>query len=164
MLKKFFYPIAVIFLLAVMFVLMFFSARGDSMIVDEDAHIPAGFSYITTGDYRLNPEHPPLIKDLAAIPLVLSGQKFPYDYWRANNVVNPGDKEVVNNQWQVGWKFIYEYGNNADNLIILARIPEMLLALLFGFIVYLWAKELYGKKAGLFALVLFVFNTNIIAQ
>ncbi|NTU69387.1 phospholipid carrier-dependent glycosyltransferase [bacterium] len=159
MLKKYFYPIAISVLLVIMFGLMFFSARGDSMIVDEDAHIPAGFSYVTTGDYRLNPEHPPLIKDLAALPLVLTGQKFDYDYWRSN-----ADGKAVNNQWEMGWDFIYRSGNNADDLILLARIPMMLVSLIFGFFVFMWAKELYGKKAGLFALILFVFNTNIIAH
>lgn len=31
------------------------SMRGDSAIVDEVAHIPAGYSYVTRQDYRLNP-------------------------------------------------------------------------------------------------------------
>jgi 4-amino-4-deoxy-L-arabinose transferase-like glycosyltransferase len=91
--------------------------------------------------------------------LVISGQKFPYDYWRDN----AGGK-VVNNQWQVGWHFIYEVGNNADTLIQQARLPIMLLTLLFGLVVYFWGKEFYGKKAGLFALVLFVFNTSILGH
>lgn len=156
-LKKYFYQIAVPLLLLVMFGIMFTTARGDSTIVDEIAHIPAGFSYITKGDYRLNPEHPPLIKDLAAVPLVLAGMKFPYDYWQANS-------PVVNNQWETGWRFIYRFGNDADTVKILAEIPMMLLSLLFGYFVYRWAKELYGNKAGLFALILFVFNTNIIAH
>jgi predicted membrane-bound dolichyl-phosphate-mannose-protein mannosyltransferase len=105
MLKRFFYPIAVTLLLGVMFVLMFFSAKGDSNIVDEVAHIPSGYSYLTTGDYRLNPEHPPIIKDLAALPLVFMNLKFPYDLFYANN-------PVINNQWEMGWSFIYKLGNN----------------------------------------------------
>ncbi len=40
----------------------------------------------------------------------------------------------------------------------------MLLALIFGYFIYRWARELFGTKAGLFALVLFVFNANIIAH
>ncbi len=144
-------------LLLIMLGLMFFSAKGDSPIVDEIAHIPSGFSYVTTGDYRLNPEHPPLIKDLSALPLVLWGAKFPYDYWRSNT-------PVINNQWEIGWDFIYRFGNDPNTLILLARIPIMLLALIFGYFIYRWARELFGTKAGLFALVLFVFNANIIAH
>jgi 4-amino-4-deoxy-L-arabinose transferase-like glycosyltransferase len=155
--KKHWVGLMVGFLLTIMFALMFFSNKGDSLIIDEIAHIPAGYSYITTGDYRLNPEHPPLIKDLAAIPLYLTGMKFPYEYWKANN-------PVVNNQWEDGWRFVYRMGNDPELMKVYSHIPVMLLSLLFGFFVFKWAKELYGEKAGILALVLFVFNTNIIAH
>lgn len=155
--KKYLVAIMITVLLTVMAAVMFFSSRGDSAIVDEIAHIPAGYSYITTGDYRLNPEHPALIKDLAAIPLLIKGVKFPYDLWRAN-------VGVVNNQWEVGWKFIYRSGNDPGTMLTLARIPVMLISLGLGFLVYLWASKLYGKKAGIFALVLYVFDANIIAH
>lgn len=34
----------------------------DSFTLDEPYHIVAGTSYVRTGDFRLNPEHPPLMK------------------------------------------------------------------------------------------------------
>ncbi len=36
--------------------------RLDSFTLDEPYHIVAGTSYFRTGDFRLNPEHPPLMK------------------------------------------------------------------------------------------------------
>ncbi|MCG6118686.1 MAG: phospholipid carrier-dependent glycosyltransferase [Aquimonas sp.] len=36
--------------------------RLDSFTIDEPWHIVAGASYVATGDWRLNPEHPPLTK------------------------------------------------------------------------------------------------------
>ncbi|TVQ36273.1 MAG: phospholipid carrier-dependent glycosyltransferase [Wenzhouxiangella sp.] len=36
--------------------------RLDSFTIDEPWHIVAGASYVRTGDWRLNPEHPPLTK------------------------------------------------------------------------------------------------------
>ncbi len=36
--------------------------RLDSFTIDEPYHIVAGTSYVRTGDFRLNPEHPPLMK------------------------------------------------------------------------------------------------------
>ncbi len=36
--------------------------RLDSFTIDEPWHIVAGASYVQTGDWRLNPEHPPLTK------------------------------------------------------------------------------------------------------
>ena len=32
-------------------------------------HVTAGYSYLTQQDMRLNPEHPPLMKDIAVILL-----------------------------------------------------------------------------------------------
>lgn len=34
----------------------------DSFTIDEPYHLVAGTSYVRTGDFRLNPEHPPLMK------------------------------------------------------------------------------------------------------
>src|SRR6266566_1451680 len=85
-------------LLALMLGLGLASMVGNSAIVDEIAHIPAGYSYVHFGDYRLNPEHPPLIKDLAGLPLQFMNLKFPTDRkeWTTD----------VNGQWQAGWDFI----------------------------------------------------------
>ena len=38
------------------------ATRLDSFDLDEAYHITAGVTYVRLGDYRLNPEHPPLIK------------------------------------------------------------------------------------------------------
>jgi hypothetical protein len=47
------------------------ATRLDSFDIDEAYHITAGVTYVRLGDYRLNPEHPPLIKLLGAV--ILSG-------------------------------------------------------------------------------------------
>lgn len=39
--------------------------QRDGFTVDEPWHVVAGVSYLRTGDYRLNPEHPPLVKLVA---------------------------------------------------------------------------------------------------
>ena len=38
------------------------TTRFDSFTADENYHVVAGVSYFRTGDYRINPEHPPLVK------------------------------------------------------------------------------------------------------
>lgn len=146
------------FLAGILLSLMFFvsvtSMAGDSAIRDEVPHIVSGYSYITKGDYRLNPEHPPLIKDLAALPLLFMNPNFPQEQW----------EKGINDQWAEGTEFLYKSDNNADLMIFLGRIPVVLLSILLGFFVFRWATELYGKKAGLFALTLYVFDANIIAH
>src|SRR5689334_12990603 len=96
-------------LLVLMFGLGLTAMAGNSAIVDEVAHIPSGYSYLHYGDYRLNPEHPPLIKDLAGLPLQFMNLKFP-DY-------EPSWTTDINGQWESGWNFIYHIGNDADQII-----------------------------------------------
>ena len=42
-------------MLAFMFALLFASAWNDSAVMDELAHLPAAYSYVTLKDMRLNP-------------------------------------------------------------------------------------------------------------
>ena len=44
--------------------------RSASPTYDEVAFLPAGYSYLRWHDYRMSPEHPPLTKELAALPLL----------------------------------------------------------------------------------------------
>ena len=104
-------------ILAVMAGLMYFSALNDSAIMDELAHIPAGYSYLTQKDYRLNPEHPPLIKDLAALPLLFQKINFPTD--------TKAWQEDINGQWTQGAVFLYETGNDADKILFWMRLPML---------------------------------------
>ena len=148
-------------LLGWMFILMFFSSWNDSAVMDELAHIPAGYSYLTLRDYRLNPEHPPLIKDLAAFPLLFldltsGGLNFLTDV--------PAWKSAVNGQWDMGRIFLYESGNNPDKILHFARFPVMLLALFFGWMLFKWARGLYGNKVGLLTLFFYTMSPTIIAH
>jgi 4-amino-4-deoxy-L-arabinose transferase-like glycosyltransferase len=45
-------------------------ARHTSATFDEVPHLAAGYTYHRWNDFRLNPEHPPLLKLLAALPLL----------------------------------------------------------------------------------------------
>ena len=53
-------------------------ARHSSATFDETVRLPAGLSYLRWHDYRLNTDHPPLLKKLAALPL-LSVKVWPVD-------------------------------------------------------------------------------------
>ncbi len=143
-------------LLIIMFILAVTSVAGDSAIMDEVAHIPAGYSYLKFQDYRLNPEHPPLIKAMAAAPLVFMDLKFPLSH--------PAWTSEANGQWESGYQFIYHSGNDADKILFASRIPEILLMLLLGFFLYKWTAELYSRKAALLALFLYAFSPTIITH
>lgn len=44
--------------------------RTESITWDEDDHLYAGYMSWKTGDFGLNPEHPPMVKMLAALPIL----------------------------------------------------------------------------------------------
>jgi preprotein translocase subunit SecG len=155
LLKKYHYVVAGL-LLASMLIMGIGSMRGDSAIVDEIAHIPAGYSYVTKQDYRLNPEHPPLMKDLAGLSLLPLNTRFPDD-------IQAWTKDV-NGQWESGWHFLYHDGNNADSILFWARLPILLFAIAFGAVLYVIARRLLGTAAALVVLALYSFDPNILAH
>ena len=146
----------VVVLLMLMLALGIGSMVGDAGIVDEVAHIPAGYSYLKYGDFRLNPEHPPLLKDIAAFPLLFLDLKFPDDI--------PAWTTEPNGQWETGWHFIYHVGNDADAVLFWSRLPILLLALAFGYFVYRFCAKRYGRGVGLLALFFFTLSPNLIAH
>jgi hypothetical protein len=151
------YKIIISAILLFMAVVSILNAKNDSMIYDEDAHIPAGYSYLTQHDIRLNPEHPPLIKELAAIPLLFLDLKFDTNQSFWNSDPNTA-------QWGAGSYFLFTSGNDADKIIFLSRLPIILLSLIFGLFIFKWTRELGGIVAGLFALTLYAFDPNILGH
>ncbi|PIU77888.1 MAG: hypothetical protein COS72_03945 [Candidatus Moranbacteria bacterium CG06_land_8_20_14_3_00_43_56] len=143
-------------ILAVMLIVSISVAFGDAAIMDEVAHIPSGYTYIKYHDYRLNPEHPPILKDLAGSPLQFLNLTFPANenFWTAE----------PNGQWNAGWKFIYLPENNTEALLFWSRFPIILLSLILGLVIFKWAKELFGAKAGLLALTLYAFDPNVLGH
>ena len=150
-------PLFSILMVLLMLVLATISQKQESAIMDEVAHIPAGYSYLTQKDMRLNPEHPPLLKDLSAIPLLfIKGINFPSQLksWTSE----------INSQWNFGFNFLYNSNNDADKIIFWARIPMLLLLILLGFFIYKWTKKLYGKLPALLAVFLFSFSPTFLAH
>jgi hypothetical protein len=141
--------------------LMVASIRTMSATADEVAHLPAGFTYITMRDFRLNPEHPPLLKALAAIPLVIAGAHSPAPdgaSWRA--AAYDPDQE-----WQFGHDFLYATpGNDADRLLSLGRLAMIALALGLGALLWLWARDLWGEPTAAIAVLLWAFEPNLLAH
>ncbi|MDD2766702.1 MAG: glycosyltransferase family 39 protein [Candidatus Moranbacteria bacterium] len=143
------------------FVLGLVISSQESMIYDERAHIPAAYSYVRYGDMRLNPEHPPLLKDLAGLPLLAFNLSFP--------LASPEWQTGTNEQWTVGDMFVNCSNpemscNNADTILFWSRLPITLVAVLLGIAIFLWTRELSGTLAGLFAVTLYAFDPNIIAH
>lgn len=151
--------IGVGFLLIVFCLLSSTAARQKSPTFDEPLHLFAGYSYLKWGDFRINPEHPPLAKTLAALPLLgldidTSG-------------ITPGERDAVgsakNYSWILAARFVLA-NHNVQNLFMYPRLIMTGLAAILGLFVYLWAREFYGTRAGLAAMGIYCFDPNVLAQ
>jgi len=91
--------------------------RGNSATFDEGAHLPAGYTHLALLDHRLNPEQPPLVKLLAAAPLLAVGPE----------VKTTDVSWAEARQWEFGRRFLYRW-NDADRLLFLGRLPVVALA------------------------------------
>ncbi|HHH12399.1 MAG TPA: phospholipid carrier-dependent glycosyltransferase, partial [Candidatus Moranbacteria bacterium] len=141
--------------------LSFKLAWDDSLTFDEVAHIPAGYSYVKEFDYRLNPEHPPLLKVLAGLPLLALDPKFDTDapFWTGTGTDYPGEY----GQWSAG-HYLLDNAANPDLLIFLARLPLVLVAAAFGWLLFVWGRRLAGAIGGLLALALYAFSPNVLGH
>lgn len=135
------------------------SVLQKSPTYDETVHLFAGYSYLRWGDYRVNPEHPPLVKMLAAAPLLA------LDLDTAR--ITPRERSVVQKDKNYGWVLAHRFvfaDNDAETLFGQARWVMLFLAVALAVCIVLWARELYGAEAGIAAAVLFCFDPNIIAH
>jgi len=127
-------------------------ARRTSITWDEDDHIYAGYMSLTRGDFGLNPEHPPLVKQLAAIPLL-----------RLELTMPPlENREFKHEAFLEGKDFIFR--NDAEAILFRARMAAALFTLLLVVLVFFAAREMFGIEAALIALRLLVFDPNVLAH
>ena len=143
---------AVSILLLILEAELLLSVRQDSQTFDEATHLYAGYCYLKRGDFGINPEHPPMVKLVAALPLLplrLPAQPPPPIYFRAAGGVG-------------GSQFLYSH--DADALLFRARAITTLFTLSLALLVFFAGSEMFSTGAGLFALALFVFEPNILAN
>jgi 4-amino-4-deoxy-L-arabinose transferase-like glycosyltransferase len=188
------------------FVLLALShACTTSATYDEPPHVASGYVAWRWNDFRFNPEHPPLIKRIAALPL-LALDPLPAEYDPFDPMPMTGEGSINWNRSRYAWKqalttgdaewvfahgFLYgvkdrtlerlgagqshevdpryvveptEFLNDADRLILRARLPMIGLGLLLALMVFRWTRDLYGTRPALLALALYCFDPNYLAH
>jgi len=141
-------------LLVFMAVLAGGAALRESVAIDEVAHIGAGLSYLQKFDLRLNEEHPPLAKMLAALPLVLRGTRADY-----SSISWTNSRKFLPNAYIGEWVFgewVLTRWNDPAKTLAWARLPMLLLTLALGWVIYVYARRLGGPWGGLFCLAAYV--------
>ncbi len=94
---------------------------ADAPAVDETPHLAAGIGYVQQLAYRLNPEHPPLIKVFAGAFAQVVQPRLPTDapWWDGG----------INEQWRAGDAVLWGGDRDAGALLALGRLGVALLNL-----------------------------------
>ncbi len=129
------------------------AAVQQSATFDEPVNLATGYVALRFGDHRLMPQNLPLVKLLAALPLLLADVRMP----------EPPHPWTDASRYAFAHSFLYEV-NDADRLLLLGRLAVLPLALLLGGLVFRWTRELFGRPAAAAALALYCFEPSILAQ
>ena len=141
-------------LILLQMILVAIMVRGESLTFDEGDHIFAGYMMWHSGDYGLNPEHPPLVKLVATLPLLQE------KLW-----VPPLQQRWFKSEaYRDGRDFMERNDGPRDRLLFRMRLAAGVFAVALLVTVFLMGSELFGQPAGLLALLLVVFEPNVLAN
>ena len=149
------YWVGVVCLLQMLVMELLVPAWRQSAAFDEGCHVLAGYSYLKKGDFGVNPEHPPAVKLLSALPLLAAPLRSPsFDGIPASKVAC----------FLGGRDFLYSNSVGADRILLRARMAAATLTVLAALLTFAVAYEMFGAAVGLLALCLFVFEPNLLAH
>jgi hypothetical protein len=140
--------VPVLVLLAVVIIVPAVIMTEKSATFDEVTHLPAGYSYLLQRSIRYNLQHPPLIKEICALPLLLLDLRYP--------------ESPSENEWSFGKDFLFR--QDAQRILFWGRVPALLLSSGLALLVAMWARQLWGWAGGLLALFLYAFDPTLTAH
>ncbi|WP_051183469.1 phospholipid carrier-dependent glycosyltransferase [Streptomyces sp. HGB0020] len=143
-------PLLVVVLLAQMAAAMVTTAVQQTPTIDEPIYVATAADYLHEHRVRFNPEHPPLGKLVIAAGVAIAHPHV--------------DTKYQGDQSEFGRHVLYESGNDPWRLMFWARLPMIVLTLLFGLVVFAFARELAGRVAGVTALALYALSPDVIAH
>lgn len=131
--------------------------RDQSATWDEPQHLTAGIEMRLRGDYRFDPEHPPLLRVWAAWPVR------PPNLITNCPVPQTGDLWLFHHQFLYAHHFLYEL-NDADRLLNRARIQNAWWGVLLGVLLFAWVRERFGYWPAAATLAIYTVEPNLLAH
>ncbi len=159
-LKKWLVPLLLIWVAG----MSLYQAYTQTLTSDEAIHTASAYLGMTRGEYRFDPEHPFLFKDLTGLPFLLYKTNLPRDDQQLWEEARPlfFDSWRQSRQWATDW--VYESGNNPKVMQVLMRIPGILVLVTLNWFVFWLARKWYGEKVGLWALFFTAFNATLLGH
>jgi hypothetical protein len=114
---------------------------------DEPAHIACGMEWLDKGTFKMEPQHPPLPRVMAALGPYLAGLRLPEVGYVGGNRANGYDFYGTGNQ------ILYARGQYPWNLT-LARLGTLPFFVLAAWVTFLWTRSLLGDWPGVWAVFL----------
>ncbi|MBV9925769.1 MAG: glycosyltransferase family 39 protein [Acidobacteria bacterium] len=127
------------------------------LTADEFYHVPAGYYHLARGEFRVNTEHPPLAKMLAAVPLLFAGVEAPAPQFAPGALPAERTDETSSLFWRA---------NTArfESIAFWSRLPAIVITLGLGWLIFIYARRLFGRRAALLAVVLYALEPTMLAH
>ncbi|HKQ98881.1 MAG TPA: glycosyltransferase family 39 protein [Candidatus Polarisedimenticolia bacterium] len=130
---------------------------GDSLVTDERWHLPVGYAYWKTREFRLSPDNPPLARLLAAAPLLTLDLNLP-------PTTPPEGRSFHGYPVPFGTAF-FRLNPDVDRILFRSRLPIVGLGILLIGSLCLWSWRLHGDpRAGLLTLALAALEPTLLAH
>jgi hypothetical protein len=143
-------------ILAIHAALLAWGATCHSPAFDEVGHLPAGLGHWQQGRFDLYEVNPPLVRLVAALPVLAYQPAIDWDAWP--------EKDHVRYEFGLGRKLMQDYGERCCWYFVLARWVLIPFSLVGGYVCWCWASDLFGQTAGLLALTLWCFCPLIVGN
>lgn len=141
-------PVCLGLLLVVNVSMLAWSAVRQAPTVDEPLHLAAGIRHWRFGQFDWDPGNTPLVALVSGLATLPFDPKLP-----------AGDLKG-----DLGTRFMSMNGVKSLTLITVGRWACIPFSVLGGYVCFLWARELYGSRAGLLSCLLWCFCTETIAN
>ncbi len=129
------------------------AATGDSVTIDEFAHLPAGLYYLHTGRFNVYNLSPPLLRLWCALPAWWAGAEADFSSF----IMQP-------NHWLLGYHFLVRNAARYQHLFVLARLPTIVLTVALIAVLFCFARRAFGFAGGVTAALLAAFCPNVLAH
>jgi 4-amino-4-deoxy-L-arabinose transferase-like glycosyltransferase len=144
----------VLLLLDIFAVQLLLSSERNSLTWDEGHHLYAGYLSWKTADDGINPEVPPLVKAIAAAPLLPMRPTTP-----------PLQSRFFKDEAFFGGRdFMFHNNIDVDAVLLPARLAVSIFSFALALLVFSAARRMFSAGAAFVALALLVFDPNFLAH